>query len=621
MAHALKCGPCLFEGVTVDPKHFCVDCSEYLCTACAREHRRHKTLREHKLLGETELPQDATLFEEMKKLSHCSKHDDIELDQYCKNHNVLICLHCLKNDHRLCEDRIDLTKLLENEYATENVRERIFELQRKCQVQLTETMELSKDANTNSKEVEQHINTLVDTLKKNVHNLEKKLNKVRESLISPVTESIRLSKQTLSIIEKKALRYVNLFDVASKFGTMKHNVVFHFLVSMLMKELEADDLLKKNSTSKIKCVQAISTEEIASMMGQCSIALACSDEQGSESCSDEALDEHSLRFPTPKTRTVATQVEGLVDLNTNTLEKSLHKMKILYNNVKLLICECPKQNGKYAPVIGLDVLTDGRILLLHSRMIKVYSLKLVLISKFSFDVNFRAKDMCVLEENEYGVFTVAISLASFCNMKTKITLIEYTDGFREKHAINCRYFINSITLLGHHVLVVGSDQIQLLDISTGRVCYAFDETMWASNGSKINTTINRVRACKATNKIALACNDTVYRVKIEDGECQKDTLHAVCPFVWKYIRCLESQPEIKDNADIKWDSQGNMYIANNCGVYQFCIGNSLFKERPLITVRENCSAIAIDEERNRIVVGCSTSNRIYVYEYELPAEE
>ncbi|KAH3706956.1 hypothetical protein DPMN_066347 [Dreissena polymorpha] len=475
-------------------------------------------------------------------------------------------------------------------------------------------MELSKDANTNSKEVEQHINTLVDTLKKNVHNLEKKLNKERESLISPVTESIRLSEQTLSIIEKKALRYANLFDVASKFGTMKHNVVFHFLVSMLMKELEADDLLKKNSTLKIKCVQTVSTEEIVNMMGQCSIALVCSDEQGPESCSDEVFDEHSLTFPTPKTRTVATQVEGLVDLNTNTLEKSLYKMKILYNNVKLLICECP--------VIGLDVLTDGRILLLHASMIKVYSLKLVLISKFSFDVNnnFHARDMFVLEENKYGVFTVAICLNLY-NINHKITLIEFTDGFREKHAIDCSYFIKSITLLGHHVLVVGSDQIQLLDISTGRVCYAFDETMWASNGSKINTTINRVRACKATNKIALACNDTVYRVNIEDGECQKDTLHAVCPFVWKYIRCLDSQPEIKDNADIKCDSQGNMYIANNCGVYQFCIGNGLFKERPLITVRANCSAIAIDEERNRIVVGCSTSNRIYVYEYELPAEE
>ncbi|KAH3706939.1 hypothetical protein DPMN_066330 [Dreissena polymorpha] len=177
-----------------------------------------------------------------------------------------------------------------------------------------------------------------------------------------------------------------------------------------------------------------------------------------------------------------------------------------------------------------------------------------------------------------------------------------------------------MTLLGHHLLVVGSGPVQLLDISTGHVCYAFDEKMWARNGSKISTTIKRVRACKATNKIALACSDTVYRVNIEDGACQKDTLHAVCPFVWRYQQSRD-RPEIKENEDVNCDSQGNMYIANKCGVYQFCLEDGIINERLLITIRENCTAIAIDEQRNRIVVAWSNSNRIYVYEYEQPAAE
>ncbi|KAH3706935.1 hypothetical protein DPMN_066326 [Dreissena polymorpha] len=130
MAQALKCGPCLFEEVTVDPKHFCVDCLEYLCTACGRENRRHKTSREHKLLGEAELPQDVTLFNEMKKLSHCPIHHDVELDQYCKIHNVLICLHCLKNQLRSCEDCLDLSALLEQRFATENLGELIIKLKK-----------------------------------------------------------------------------------------------------------------------------------------------------------------------------------------------------------------------------------------------------------------------------------------------------------------------------------------------------------------------------------------------------------------------------------------------------------------------------------------------------------
>ncbi|KAH3706942.1 uncharacterized protein LOC127857659 [Dreissena polymorpha] len=610
MAHALKCGPCLFEEVTVDPKHFCVDCREYLCTACAREHRRHKVSREHKLLGETELPQDVTLFEEMKKLSNCPIHQDVELDQYCKSHNVSICLHCLKSDHRLCENRVDLIILLEDEYASENLRERIIVLQRKCQVQVTETMNLSEAANTNGKEVQQHINTLVETLRKNVENLEKKLNKELESSILHVTEPFRRSEQTLSKIEKKALSYENLFDLASKFGTMKQNAVLHFLASKLMKELEEDDLIKKNSTVKIKCVQTVSTEDIVNTMNQCDVVLASAYEQGSELFSDEALDEGSLLFPATKTRTVATQVEQQIDSNKNTSKKSLCEMKIMYDSIKLLLCEC-KHNGGVPPVIALDVLTDGRILLLHQKMIKVYSLKLILLS--CFNLNSLAKDMCVVEEKKDGVFTVAFCFGAWAK---KIMFLEYNDGFREKYVIDCKENLQSVTMLGHHLLVVHTNGVQLLDISTGHVCYAFDEKRWARNGSNISANINRIRACKTTKKIAVACQETLFQVKIDDGECQKDTVHAVCPFVWKYRKTHDAQPEIKDISDVKWDSQGNIYVANGNGVYQFCLINGVLKERALITMRGNCSAIAIDEHRNRIVVGYSDSNLVHVYEYK-----
>ncbi|KAH3706944.1 hypothetical protein DPMN_066335 [Dreissena polymorpha] len=188
--------------------------------------------------------------------------------------------------------------------------------------------------------------------------------------------------------------------------------------------------------------------------------------------------------------------------------------------------------------------------------------------------------------------------------------------FCEKYSISCSHTIYSITLLGHHLLVVGSGPIQLLDISTGQVCYAFDEVIWASNGSNTNTKINKIRACKVTKKIALACSDTVYHVKIDDGECQAETLHTVCPFVWKYENFDGDQLEMKCNEDVKWDSQGNMYIANSHGVYQFCLINGKFKERALIAMCENCS----DEHKKRIVVGHSDSNRLHVYEYKLFAE-
>ncbi|KAH3706934.1 hypothetical protein DPMN_066325 [Dreissena polymorpha] len=85
-----------------------------------------------------------------------------------------------------------------------------------------------------------------------------------------------------------------------------------------MKELEEDDLIKKNSTVKIKCVQAVSTENIVNTMDKCDAVLANAYEQASELCGEKALDEGSLIFTAPKTRSVATQVEQQIDSNANT---------------------------------------------------------------------------------------------------------------------------------------------------------------------------------------------------------------------------------------------------------------------------------------------------------------
>ncbi|KAH3706966.1 hypothetical protein DPMN_066357 [Dreissena polymorpha] len=66
MAQALKCGPCSFVEEEVDPKHFCVDCLEYLCTGCARDHKKHKTLRGHRILNETDLSARHNLIRRIK---------------------------------------------------------------------------------------------------------------------------------------------------------------------------------------------------------------------------------------------------------------------------------------------------------------------------------------------------------------------------------------------------------------------------------------------------------------------------------------------------------------------------------------------------------------------------
>ena len=74
-------------------------------------------------------------------------------------------------------------------------------------------MVLSEAARTKSKEVEHHISTFAEILRKGIENIEKMLNKRRESLISQMMESVRHSEQTLLIIKTKASRYENPFSV------------------------------------------------------------------------------------------------------------------------------------------------------------------------------------------------------------------------------------------------------------------------------------------------------------------------------------------------------------------------------------------------------------------------
>ncbi|KAH3719264.1 hypothetical protein DPMN_062096 [Dreissena polymorpha] len=124
----IQCGPCLYDGNAVEPRYCCVDCLEYLCTECIRDHRRNKLLREHKLLEQDEIPHNTELFKEMNKLSYFNKHPDAEVDQYCPSHDVLICSYCLQKDHKLCAGLCNTSCDLDEESRRKKVEQNIHDL-------------------------------------------------------------------------------------------------------------------------------------------------------------------------------------------------------------------------------------------------------------------------------------------------------------------------------------------------------------------------------------------------------------------------------------------------------------------------------------------------------------
>ncbi|KAH3787688.1 hypothetical protein DPMN_165815 [Dreissena polymorpha] len=54
----LFCQPCHYVDSTNknECNGFCIECTEYLCSECIRDHRKNKTTRQHAILHEKEIP-------------------------------------------------------------------------------------------------------------------------------------------------------------------------------------------------------------------------------------------------------------------------------------------------------------------------------------------------------------------------------------------------------------------------------------------------------------------------------------------------------------------------------------------------------------------------------------
>ncbi|XP_052806469.1 uncharacterized protein LOC128235707 [Mya arenaria] len=102
------CEACQYDDSFEEATGFCVACSEYLCQTCCRDHKRNKVTREHSLLKNNDIPADISPFKTIKQLSTCDIHPDNDIAYECGDHETLVCVFCLTESHRKCENIHDL---------------------------------------------------------------------------------------------------------------------------------------------------------------------------------------------------------------------------------------------------------------------------------------------------------------------------------------------------------------------------------------------------------------------------------------------------------------------------------------------------------------------------------
>ena len=98
------CDACKFDDALVEATSFCVSCTEYLCRMCCHDHKRNKATRSHTLLKNEEMPTDIEPFKKLHKLTRCATHPEHEIAYECVDHKTVICVACLSETHRKCED-------------------------------------------------------------------------------------------------------------------------------------------------------------------------------------------------------------------------------------------------------------------------------------------------------------------------------------------------------------------------------------------------------------------------------------------------------------------------------------------------------------------------------------
>ncbi|KAK3087581.1 hypothetical protein FSP39_007783 [Pinctada imbricata] len=188
------CSACARENESESAFSWCVNCSESLCKACDRAHRRNRFTSSHELVGietytTTELP-----------LRHadipCTDHPDKKVEAYCTDHSIVCCMTCVMLKHRKCENVGSIEDASEQKKKSREVKDFTQDLQN-----LKKSLEAMLNDRANNlqkfdKEI-QNIKAEIDIL---FTRMSTHLNRLKSDLLSEISQ---IEKEVRPEIEDK----------------------------------------------------------------------------------------------------------------------------------------------------------------------------------------------------------------------------------------------------------------------------------------------------------------------------------------------------------------------------------------------------------------------------------
>lgn len=233
----LFCTPCSKIDKKNEAEKFCVECQEYLCTTCVKDHNKFSALAQHHLLersqfgttsetDSSELPSEPT--------ERCKIHPMKLVDMYCQEHDFVGCHVCFTITHRQCQDIHYIPEYVHKPHIANHLRQTKNEMK----TIISNMKQLEQEKRNAIEYNNKNRNAALEEIKIHRAHLDKLLNCMEQTAVAEVDEEYNKLEQRF----KEELKHVQdtlvrLTEYMMELEDSKKNVSQDFVNSKVCEKL------------------------------------------------------------------------------------------------------------------------------------------------------------------------------------------------------------------------------------------------------------------------------------------------------------------------------------------------------------------------------------------------
>ncbi|KAH3807215.1 hypothetical protein DPMN_135550 [Dreissena polymorpha] len=235
-----------------------------------------------------------------------------------------------------------------------------------------------------------------------------------------------------------------------------------------------------------------------------------------------------------------------------------------------------------------------------NRKVKVLSIDLKVLAEL--EISEQPADMCVCQKDKDKVFLCV------CVPKRKVVkIIDITTNYNLNitRTVSTRFHPVSLTAFKSNIIILTQETMDTI------------EKLFES----FNIFDDKITICKATAlnraiRIRIRSKKTLFVVRDNKVSCENMNDMSKCVSItgvrWYYK--YNYSRAIKGASDVAFEDEGNVYVCetNSNNVHQVA-SDTYYINRIIVDDIERPTTVLVDQETNRIIVGCEKSNQLHVY--------